>query len=98
MAADVISALIAASAALLLGLFNAAYTYRSTREMHETDARREYEYEARKRLYEECEPLIFQTLESAEVARRRVRSIARKSCNGTLLDDPDEGQPLMQIS
>jgi biopolymer transport protein ExbB/TolQ len=33
------------------------------------DARRDYEYEARKRLYAECEPLLF---EAAELAERHV--------------------------
>ena len=27
----------------------------------ELDARRDYEYEARKRLYQECEPILFHT-------------------------------------
>jgi hypothetical protein len=43
----------------------------------ERDARRDYEYEARKRLYEEYEPLLFQLVELSENAFYRVRSIAR---------------------
>lgn len=42
-------------------------------------ARREYEYEARKRLYTECEPLLFQGLELAQNARHRVKSLARSA-------------------
>jgi len=41
------------------------------------DARIDYEYEAKKRLYEECEPLLFQTIELAETARARIKSLAR---------------------
>lgn len=48
------------------------------------DARRDYEFEARKRLYEECEPLLFQALELAEEARRRVESLARSTLAGYL--------------
>jgi hypothetical protein len=48
-------------------------------EGKERDARRDYEYEAKKRLYEECEPLLFQTVELAENARDRIASFARSS-------------------
>jgi hypothetical protein len=51
------------------------------------DARRDYEFEARKRLYAECEPLLFQALELAEEARRRVESIARTARGGYLEAD-----------
>jgi hypothetical protein len=51
------------------------------------DARRDYEFEARKRLYAECEPLLFQALELAEEARRRVESLARSARGGYLQPD-----------
>lgn len=51
------------------------------------DARRDYEYEARKRLYAECEPLLFEAAELVERARSRVLSIARTCRNGDLLPD-----------
>lgn len=51
------------------------------------DARRDYEYEARKRLYEECEPLLFEAAELAERARARALSIARTCRRGDLLPD-----------
>jgi len=41
------------------------------------DARRDYEYEARKKLYEEYEPLLFQLVELSENAFYRVLSLAR---------------------
>jgi hypothetical protein len=47
-------------------------------------ARRDYEYEARKRLYNEVEPLLFQIYEALEEAHHRVRSLARTARNGEL--------------
>lgn len=51
------------------------------------DARRDYEYEARKRLYQECEPLVFQASELAEAARRRIISLARSTKRGQIRAD-----------
>jgi hypothetical protein len=53
-------------------------------ERSENDARRSYEFEARKRLYSEYEPLLFQLLESADVALHRIQSLARTTKNGDL--------------
>lgn len=53
----------------------------------EKDARRDYEYEARKRLYEKCEPLLFQLNESAEDAFFRINSLARTASHGDLGKD-----------
>ena len=53
----------------------------------EDDARREYEYEARKRLYSECEPLIFQLRELAENQMYRVYSLARSARLGRIQED-----------
>jgi hypothetical protein len=50
-------------------------------------ARRDYEYEARKRLYTEVEPILFQLYESLEEAHYRVRSLARSSRAGNLGGD-----------
>lgn len=47
-------------------------------------ARRDYEYEARKKLYTEIEPLLFQLYEAAELAYYRVRSLARTARNENL--------------
>lgn len=55
----------------------------------EQDARRDYEYEARKRLYEECEPLLFQLVELSGNAVRRIRSLARSAGKGAL--EPGSG-------
>ena len=50
----------------------------------EKDARRDYEYEARKRLYAEIEPLLFQLHEATEEAYYRVKSLARTSRDNDL--------------
>ncbi|AEG02016.1 hypothetical protein [Methylomonas methanica] len=47
-------------------------------------ARRDYEYEARKRLYAEIEPIRFQVCEALEEAHYRVRSLARTARSGNL--------------
>ncbi len=57
---------------------------KSAEERSENDARRSYEFEARKRLYSEYEPLLFQLLESADVALHRIQSLARTAKNGDL--------------
>jgi hypothetical protein len=51
------------------------------------NARRDYEYEAKKRLYAECEPLLFEAVELAESARYRVVSLARSCQQGDLRPD-----------
>lgn len=50
----------------------------------ENDARRVYEFEARKRLYHEYEPLLFQLMEAADNAVHRIQSLARTARNGNL--------------
>jgi hypothetical protein len=65
-------------------------TTKLEQEGKERDARRDYEYEAKKRLYEECEPLLFQTVELVENARDRIASIAR-SCRSRDLEADGSG-------
>lgn len=55
------------------------------------DARRDYEYDARKRLYQQCEPLLFQLFEHAESGRKRIRSLARTAKQGDLSLTSGEG-------
>lgn len=50
-------------------------------------AKRDYQYEARKRLYEQCEPPLFQAAELAENARYRVFSLARSAGRGDIRAD-----------
>jgi hypothetical protein len=47
-------------------------------------ARREYEFEARKRLYHECEPLLFQISQLSSAAIGRIISLARAAREGEL--------------
>jgi hypothetical protein len=53
----------------------------------ERDARRDYEFEARKRLYADCEPLLFQAIELVEDARSRIATLARTARNGDIRVD-----------
>src|SRR5215467_13401515 len=50
----------------------------------EQTARRDYEYEARKRLYQECEPILFQFAELSESALKRIYALARNARDGNL--------------
>lgn len=86
----IVTALIAAVASLVVSLLNTVWGRRNQRDLEalrarlteeraERDARRDYEYDARKRLYEECEPLFFQINEAAENAMHRILSLARTS-------------------
>ncbi|MFL6207233.1 MAG: hypothetical protein ACJ74W_00035 [Pyrinomonadaceae bacterium] len=53
----------------------------------ERDALRDYQYEARKRLYQEIEPLNFQLIEAAEHALHRIYGLARTAKHGALSAD-----------
>jgi len=55
----------------------------------ERNARRDYEYEARKRLYEAAEPLLFQLAERSEDLQGRIVGLARTARNGDL--EPGRG-------
>ena len=98
MSAQIWAALIAAVASLIVAIVTAFKTYRAQQALArldsqlqeqraERDARRDYEYEAKKRLYTQCEPIIFQAMELAENFRHRVLSLARSARTGDLLPD-----------
>jgi hypothetical protein len=53
-------------------------------EQAEKKARRDYQYEARKRLYQQYEPLLFQLVECCESAKERIYSLARTARQGDL--------------
>ncbi|HEX5701729.1 MAG TPA: hypothetical protein VFX97_00760 [Pyrinomonadaceae bacterium] len=53
-------------------------------ENAEKRARRDYEYEARQRLYKEIEPLLFQLTEKGEDTLYRISGLAGESKNGNL--------------
>lgn len=91
-------AVIAAVSALAVAVYNSIATFRAQRRLEklradfaqqnaERDARRDYEYEARKRLYAECEPLLFDLYELAVGAMKRVHSLARAARDGNIRTD-----------
>jgi hypothetical protein len=55
----------------------------------ERAARRDYVYEARKRLYQECEPVLFQLSEQSEGAFYHIRGLAKFAKQGNLGAHPD---------
>jgi len=79
----VIAAFIAAFASLLVAILGYFITKKNQSEVEtlkahlaeqqaERDARRDYEYEARKRLYHDYRPLLFQLVERSQVALNRI--------------------------
>jgi hypothetical protein len=91
----ILLALISAFASLLVALVSYFSTRANQRNVErlkaelnekqaERNALRDYEYEARKRLYHECGPLIFQLLEQAEGVINRVYNLARTASQGDL--------------
>lgn len=89
------AALIAAAASLIVSIVGAIWGRRNQQaletlkselaeETAEKNARRDYKYDARKRLYEECEPLLFQANEATENTLHRIHSLARTSRAGNL--------------
>jgi len=79
--------LVVASFSFLLSLGSVWYASRIDREQKDRDALRAYRFEARKRLYEQCEPLLFQLAEAAENARGRIHGLARTCRDGNLTAD-----------
>jgi hypothetical protein len=93
-------ALIAAAASVAVSIISALLALRATKKAEmlranlaaaaaERDARRDYEYEARKRLYAQFEPLLFQLIEHSDNALHRIYSLARTARQGNLV--PGEG-------
>src|SRR5258708_15823326 len=81
-------ALIAASASLAVAIFShfssrenqtalEKLRRRFDEEDAERDAKRDYEYDARKRLYEQCGPILFQLVEHCEAAYFGITGIAQ---------------------
>ncbi len=81
----------------ITGIFTYIFTKRKDKEIEllrqniqkekdEGDARRDYEYEAKKRLYQKFEPLLFQFNELGENSLKRIIGFARESNNGNLAD------------
>src|SRR5262249_21509942 len=97
----IIVAVIAAFSSLVVAIISAVIARKNQRdfevlraeldeEKKEKDALRDYWYEARKRLYHECEPLLFLLAEVSETARGRIYGLARRAQDGKLSPTPDE--------
>ncbi len=91
---SIVAAIIAASASLVVAIVTAVFTQRQSVALKkleaaqaEDNARIAYNYEARKRLYAVCEPLLFQAMEQAEDARSRICSLAKAAHTGNLRAD-----------
>jgi hypothetical protein len=90
-----VGALVAAGISVVVAVMNSLATKNHERELArlnaalgerkaEQDARRDYLYEARKRLYKECGPVLFRLSEASENALHRVYSLARAARDGDL--------------
>jgi hypothetical protein len=88
-------ALIAAGASLVVALVSHLSTRANQREIEvlkaklseetaEKDAKRDYQYEARKRLYKECGPILFQLTEICESAYFRISGLSETASRGYL--------------
>lgn len=90
----VTSAIIGAEVAIISILINVKnqkeienLRYKLSKDKALSDARLQYEFEAKKKLYQEYEPLLFQLLENSERALHRVQSLARTSREGEINKD-----------
>jgi len=67
----------------------AVLQHRLDEEQDAAKARRDYEYEARKRLYAELYPLAYQLQQAARHARHRIMNLALAARIGALAEGPD---------
>jgi hypothetical protein len=92
------AALLSCVVAVISAMLSYVFTRRNQRELEtlraeledrrrERDARRDYEYEARKRLYTECGPVLLQLNEASESALRRIARLASAARQGSLGPD-----------
>ena len=90
-----LAAIIAAAIAGGVSLFSVLLTKRNATKLAEIQnsleikkdeeaAKREYQFEARKRLYNKCEPLLFQLGELSESALFRIYALAKNAKQGNL--------------
>lgn len=91
---EIAVAIIAAAASVVGALVTGFLTRRNNAALKkleeaqdENKARISYNYEARKRLYTVCEPLLFQAMEGAEEARARISGLAKAASRDQLCAD-----------
>src|SRR5688572_9154609 len=102
MEVEVAAAIVTVGSSLLVSVGTGIWTasFKTQQQLHlkrmeelisqqskEKGARRDYEYEARKRLYAEFEPMLLPLLEDGETAMHTVVSLARSARNGEILRD-----------
>ena len=105
MTTEIVVALIGVVSSLIVAIYSSIRTIRNERRVEllkseleerkeDRNARRDYEYEAKKRLYQEYEPLLFQLSELSDIALSRIEGIAKNFKEGlldkewTTLDNP----------
>lgn len=97
MTTEIIIALIGVASSLIVAIYSSLMANRNEKKLEllkselelnkeERNARRDYEYEAKKRLYQEYEPLLFQLSELSEVALSRIEGIAKNVKDGLLTE------------
>lgn len=70
--------------AFIISAIGSFISYLFSIKKAESDARRDYEYEAKKQLYKECEPILFEFTELSESALRRIYALAKNARDGNL--------------
>ncbi len=73
--------------ALIVSAIGSYISYFFSIKKADKDARRDYEYEAKKRLYQECEPILFEFSELSESALKRIYALAKNAREGNLGPD-----------
>jgi hypothetical protein len=89
MPTDVAVALIVAGLSLVGTVVSLVWNARLQRQQAERTAERDYEYEARKRVYKELQPLLFQLSDACESAYGRIENLALASRGGWLDLEPE---------
>jgi hypothetical protein len=84
MVEDINVVIISAIIAFIVSATGSYISYFFSIKKAEKDARRDYEYEAKKRLYQECEPILFEFSELSESALRRIHVLAKNAKEGNL--------------
>ncbi len=84
MSTDVVVALIVAGLSLVGTTVSLVWNSRLQRQQAERTAQRDYEYEARKRVYQELQPLLYQLSDACESAYGRIQNLALASREGWL--------------
>jgi len=75
--------------AAITGFVGAAISYIYNNKKAEQDSRRSYEYEARKRLYTECEPILFQIIELSNNAFKLIKWLANETKKGKFVSSQE---------